>query len=168
MIAVLVGVTVAAVKMVGKVNFASRNPVLLLGGYLRQTCRPMNGTLAGRKLAEPRPHRFANSIDVTYTSLDESALNLIDPSIPSQAAAPAQLLPTAPVPQSDRVDTTLAGPADRSDPGRCSHTATSGGEERPQFGTNRASTRCPDCPRSTPFRSGGIPGRGCNCPGHTN
>ena len=59
MFAVLVGVTVAAVKLVGKVDFASRNPLLLLAGYLRQTSRPAAGTLAGRKLTEPKPHRVA-------------------------------------------------------------------------------------------------------------
>lgn len=70
MLVVLAGVTVGAVKLVGKVDFASRNPLLLLGGYLRQAGRPMSGTLAGRKLAEPRPHRLAGAIDVTYASLE--------------------------------------------------------------------------------------------------
>lgn len=64
MFAVLVGVTAAAVKLVGKVDFASRNPLLLLGGYLRQTGRPVAGTLAGRKVAEPTPHRVTGTVNV--------------------------------------------------------------------------------------------------------
>lgn len=64
MFAVLVGVTAAAVKVIGKVDFASRNPLLLLGGYLRQTGRPAAGTLAGRKLAEPKPHRATGTVNV--------------------------------------------------------------------------------------------------------
>ena len=71
MFAVLVGVTVGAVKLVGKVDFASRNPLLLLGGYLRQTSRPAAGTLAGRKLAEPKPHRVTCAIEVTHANLDD-------------------------------------------------------------------------------------------------
>ena len=66
MFAVLVGVTVAAVKLVGKVDFASRNPLLLLAGYLRQTGRPAAGTLAGRKLTEPKPHRATGTVNVAY------------------------------------------------------------------------------------------------------
>jgi hypothetical protein len=66
MFAVLVGVTVAAVKLVGKVDFASRNPLLLLAGYLRQTSRPAAGTLAGRKLTEPKPHRVAAPVGVAH------------------------------------------------------------------------------------------------------
>jgi hypothetical protein len=66
MFAVLVGVTVAAVKLVGKVDFASRNPLLLLAGYLRQTSRPVAGTLAGRKLTEPKPHRVAAPVGVAH------------------------------------------------------------------------------------------------------
>lgn len=73
MITVIACLTVGAVKLVGKVDFASRNPLLLFGSYLRQTGRPMNGTLAGRKLAEPRPHRIAGEIDVTYASLEALA-----------------------------------------------------------------------------------------------
>jgi len=66
MFAVLVGVTVAAVKLVGKVDFASRNPLLLLAGYLRQTSRPAAGTLAGRKLTEPKPHRVTAPVGVAH------------------------------------------------------------------------------------------------------
>jgi len=66
MFAVLVGVTAAAVKVVGKVDFASRNPLLLLGGYLRQTGRPAAGTLAGRKLAEPKPYRATGTVNVAH------------------------------------------------------------------------------------------------------
>lgn len=73
MITVIACLTVGAVKLVGKVDFASRNPLLLFGSYLRQTGRPMSGTLAGRKLAEPRPHRIAGEIDVTYASLEAVA-----------------------------------------------------------------------------------------------
>ena len=91
MVAVLVGVTVAAVKLVGKVDFASRNPLLLLGGYLRQTSRPAAGTLAGRRLTEPKPHRVACTIEVTHTSLvDRSAADL---SLTDQAAR-TELEPT--------------------------------------------------------------------------
>lgn len=86
MFAVLVGATVAAVKLVGKVDFASRNPVLLLGGYLRQIGRPMSGTLAGRRLVEPKPHRVAGSIDVTFASFDEPA-DTAGPQPPGPASA---------------------------------------------------------------------------------
>lgn len=96
MFAVLVGVTVAAVKMVGKVDFASRNPMLLLGGYLRQTGRPMNGTLAGRKLAEPRPHRPAGRIEVTYSNLDTLADTARDADELRSAAPARSIQPSLP------------------------------------------------------------------------
>jgi hypothetical protein len=66
MFAVLVGVTVAAVKLVGKVDFASRNPLLLLASYVRQTGRSTSGTLGGRKLTEPKPHRVTAPVAVSH------------------------------------------------------------------------------------------------------
>ena len=102
MFAVLVGVTVAAVKLVGKVDFASRNPLLLLAGYARQTGRPVAGTLAGHKVTEPKPHRIAYAVEVTHTTLyDGAASDLsttdqaysmqLDPTPAAAAAAPAPL-----------------------------------------------------------------------------
>jgi hypothetical protein len=83
MFAVLVGVTVVAVKLVGKVDFASRNPLLLLAGYLRQTSRPAAGTLAGRKLTEPKPHRVAAPVGVAH--LEPRAVHIEPRAVPAAA-----------------------------------------------------------------------------------
>jgi len=112
MIATIIGLTAAAVKLVGKIDFASRNPLLLLGGYLRQTGRPVGGTLAGRKLAEPKPHRITCTVEVTHTSLvDRPAADL---SITDQAHSTQQeqtRTPTAvPARPAKSVDSALATP----------------------------------------------------------
>ena len=111
MFAVLVGVTVAAVKLVGKVDFASRNPLLLLGGYLRQTGRPAAGTLAGRKVAEPKPHRSTGTVNVahilatelpTATQRSSSTTLLTGPATATDGPAAAE--PAAAVPVSAAAD----------------------------------------------------------------
>jgi hypothetical protein len=117
MFGVIIGATVAGVKLIGKVDFASRNPVLLLGSYLRQTSRPLSGTLAGRKLAEPRPRRLSGVIDVTYTELDDlhgnehEKVELAAPAAPARSShqhsslpAPAEPAPAA----ADAADPTAA------------------------------------------------------------
>ena len=122
MILTIIGLSVAAVKLVGKVDFASRNPLLLLGGYLRQTGRPAAGTLAGRKLTEPTPHRVACTIEVTHTSLvDRSAA---DQSTTDQADG-AQLEPT-------RTPATVPAPAAN---------VVEGSREAPEAGTPARRTR---------------------------
>lgn len=104
MFAVLVGVTVAAVKLVGKVDFASRNPLLLLAGYLRQTSRPAAGTLAGRKLTEPKPHRVAAPVGVAHLeprAVPAAALPIDDSqSTNSQLGEPVEVETAEPVEQS--------------------------------------------------------------------
>ena len=118
MFAVLVGVTVAAVKLVGKVDFASRNPLLLLGGYLRQTGRPAAGTLAGRKLAEPKPHRATGTVNVAHIPRDEpsTATHRSAAAVTAPATAtdgPAAAEPAAAVPVSAAAD---GGPAHLAEP----------------------------------------------------
>lgn len=107
MFVVLAGVTVGSVKLVGKVDFASRNPLLLLGGYLRQTGRPASGTLAGRKLTEPRPHRVAAVVEAAH--LEPAAVAATT----ELAAAPAAPAVTEP-----------AEPADSSQPAVAASTPT--------------------------------------------
>lgn len=87
MLGTIVLITVAAVKVIGKADFASRNPVLLLSSYLRQIRRPMSGTLAGRKLVEPRPHHVTCRADVTHSQLGPIATGTEDrePTIPDAA-----------------------------------------------------------------------------------
>ncbi len=130
MFAVLIGATVAAVKLVGKVDFASRNPLLLLASYVHQTGRPTAGTLAGRKLAEPKPHRVtapvqvahlepvpvpvvADAVDVSrmvdpVDDVIEPLVDVVDPSTP--APAPAASTPAAPADQTATATTTVASP----------------------------------------------------------
>ena len=131
MIAVLVGVTVAAVKLVGKVDFASRNPLLMLASYVHQTSRPAAGTLAGRKLAEPKPHRVTAPVQVArlepvpvpvvadaaevsrpvdlVDDVIEPLVDVVDPSTP--APAPAASTPAANADQTTTATTTDASPA---------------------------------------------------------
>ena len=132
MFAVLAGVTVAAVKLVGKVDFASRNPLLLLGGYLRQTGRPAAGTLAGRKLAEPKPHRATGTVNVAHIPRDEpstgthrSAAAVTAPA--TATAGPAAAEPAAAVPASAAAD----GAADRAEPATTPVTETTAGPHQP-------------------------------------
>lgn len=115
MVAVIIGAAVAAVKLVGKVDFASRNPVLLLGGYLRQTGKPMSGTLAGRRLAVPHPHRLVGGVNVTYASLDTLAA-IVRPAgdaQPGAAAGSSIQPPVVPAVEPGKVDaaTTARAPA---------------------------------------------------------
>ena len=104
MFVVLAGVTVGSVKLVGKVDFASRNPLLLFGGYLRQTGRPSSGTLAGRKLSEPKPHRVAAVVEAAHLE-------------PAAAATTTELA-------ADPMVTEPAEPADASQPAVAASTST--------------------------------------------
>lgn len=63
MLGTIVLVAVAAVKLVGKADFASRNPLLLLRSYLREMVRPAGGLLGGKKVAEARPHRVRDTAE---------------------------------------------------------------------------------------------------------
>ena len=111
MIAVLIGLTVGAVKLVGKVDFASRNPLLMLAGYLRQITGPAAGTLAGRKLAELKPHRVACAIEVTHASLDDlPAADLpATEQTPLVTATPDAAVPSGlPAAAVDEAETTVA------------------------------------------------------------
>jgi len=112
MFAVLVGVTVAAVKLVGKVDFASRNPLLLLAGYLRQTSRPAAGTLAGRKLTEPKPHRVAAPVGVAHLeprAVPAAALPIDDSQLTnSQLGEPVEVETAEPVEQPVEQSATFA------------------------------------------------------------
>lgn len=63
MIAVL-AVSFGVVKLLGKVDFASRNPLLLTGSYLRQMLSPPGGTLAGTALRPAKKRRVRSGVVV--------------------------------------------------------------------------------------------------------
>lgn len=86
MIAVL-AVSFGVVKLLGKVDFASRNPLLLTGSYLRQMLSPPGGTLAGTALRPAKKRRVRSGVVVG---------RLIDaPPLGAAAAAAAAQQPTA-------------------------------------------------------------------------
>jgi hypothetical protein len=127
MFAVLVGVTVAAVKLVGKVDFASRNPLLLLAGYLRQTSRPAAGTLAGRKMTEPKPHRVAAPVGVAHLeprAVPAAALPIDDSQLTnSHLGEPVEVETAEPVKQSATVaPAAVDGPGETAAASRASST----------------------------------------------
>ena len=149
MFAVLVGVTVAAVKLVGKVDFASRNPLLLLAGYLRQTSRPAAGTLAGRKLTEPKPHRVAAPVGVAHLeprAVPAVALPIDDSQLTnSHLGEPVEVETAEPVEQSATLAPAAAdGPGETAaaSPATSTHAAIPVSETTvPQPGTVAAALR---------------------------
>lgn len=52
------------VKLLGKVDFASRNPLLLTNSFLRQMLTPSGGSLAGKALRPDKTRRIRSSVVV--------------------------------------------------------------------------------------------------------
>lgn len=91
LIAVL-AVSFGVVKLLGKVDFASRNPLLLTGSYLRQILSPPGGTLAGTPLRPAKKHRVRSGV-VVGQLIDTPALAAV---VAVAATEQQPTVPTAP------------------------------------------------------------------------
>lgn len=90
LIAVL-AVSFGVVKLLGKVDFASRNPLLLTGSFVRQMLTPPGGSLAGTALRPLKTRRIRSSVVVGQLTQRAVTATATAPAVPAAIGR----LPTA-------------------------------------------------------------------------
>lgn len=90
-------ITVAGVKLLGHVDFAARNPLYVMYGYLKQTADlAPAGRCAGRKVAPPTTRRITSRINTSTRQRPSEASQLRKASTQDQAPhTKAQMVPAA-------------------------------------------------------------------------
>lgn len=95
MIAVL-GLSFGVVKLLGKVDFASRNPLLVASSLFRQAFTPAGGSLAGTALRPTKTRRIRSSVLVGQLSDPTPAVNKAEAD-PQRQPAQADVAAEAPI-----------------------------------------------------------------------